>query len=229
MFICFKLKAWSECLAWLCVSAGQISGGSSTLHRGAYVSPTDDLKYNQVWPKSAERARLLRPQECLLGLFSFSPWLIISDSRVSMENLQYTPSSLNFLQPLSSSSNDDGVAKCESKTMKSPINIRVWTRVLPLHSIVLALGVALLPDSHTAYVALWLWSDTLAACQETLYGSAKRAKSLSHVWVRTDSYWWKKAVPLFLVGKPLRNWVTSPEWLHASILLEVSPQDEAVL
>uniref|UniRef100_A0A8D3AYD8 Catenin delta-2-like n=1 Tax=Scophthalmus maximus TaxID=52904 RepID=A0A8D3AYD8_SCOMX len=26
----------------------QISGGSSTLHRGAYVSPTDDLKYNQV-------------------------------------------------------------------------------------------------------------------------------------------------------------------------------------
>ncbi|KAJ0058953.1 hypothetical protein NL108_003287, partial [Boleophthalmus pectinirostris] len=25
----------------------QISGGSSTLHRGAYVSPTDDLKYNQ--------------------------------------------------------------------------------------------------------------------------------------------------------------------------------------
>uniref|UniRef100_A0AAX7UZX5 Catenin (cadherin-associated protein), delta 2b n=1 Tax=Astatotilapia calliptera TaxID=8154 RepID=A0AAX7UZX5_ASTCA len=28
--------------------AGQISGGSSTLHRGAYVSPTDDLKYNQV-------------------------------------------------------------------------------------------------------------------------------------------------------------------------------------
>ncbi|XP_071774648.1 catenin delta-2b isoform X4 [Centroberyx gerrardi] len=28
--------------------AGQISGGSSTLHRGAYVSPSDDLKYNQV-------------------------------------------------------------------------------------------------------------------------------------------------------------------------------------
>uniref|UniRef100_A0A1A8J1D7 Catenin (Cadherin-associated protein), delta 2a n=1 Tax=Nothobranchius kuhntae TaxID=321403 RepID=A0A1A8J1D7_NOTKU len=28
--------------------AGQISGGSSTLHRGAYVSPTDDLKYNQI-------------------------------------------------------------------------------------------------------------------------------------------------------------------------------------
>uniref|UniRef100_A0A8C4ZPU1 Catenin (cadherin-associated protein), delta 2b n=1 Tax=Gadus morhua TaxID=8049 RepID=A0A8C4ZPU1_GADMO len=28
--------------------AGQIPGGSSTLHRGAYVSPTDDLKYNQV-------------------------------------------------------------------------------------------------------------------------------------------------------------------------------------
>lgn len=28
--------------------AGQISGGSSTLHRGAYVSPTDDLKYNQL-------------------------------------------------------------------------------------------------------------------------------------------------------------------------------------
>uniref|UniRef100_A0A7N8X634 Catenin (cadherin-associated protein), delta 2b n=1 Tax=Mastacembelus armatus TaxID=205130 RepID=A0A7N8X634_9TELE len=28
--------------------AGQISGGSSTLHRGAYVSPTDELKYNQV-------------------------------------------------------------------------------------------------------------------------------------------------------------------------------------
>ncbi|KAM7378803.1 hypothetical protein PAMP_004401 [Pampus punctatissimus] len=28
--------------------SGQISGGSSTLHRGAYVSPTDDLKYNQV-------------------------------------------------------------------------------------------------------------------------------------------------------------------------------------
>ncbi|XP_078791679.1 catenin delta-2b isoform X21 [Oryzias latipes] len=27
---------------------GQITGGSSTLHRGAYVSPTDDLKYNQV-------------------------------------------------------------------------------------------------------------------------------------------------------------------------------------
>ncbi|XP_067385429.1 catenin delta-2b isoform X7 [Channa argus] len=27
---------------------GQISGGSSTLHRGAYVSPTDELKYNQV-------------------------------------------------------------------------------------------------------------------------------------------------------------------------------------
>ncbi|KAM4551848.1 catenin delta-2b isoform 5-T5 [Odontesthes bonariensis] len=27
---------------------GQISGGSSTLHRGAYVSPTEDLKYNQV-------------------------------------------------------------------------------------------------------------------------------------------------------------------------------------
>ncbi|XP_073347487.1 catenin delta-2b isoform X5 [Pagrus major] len=27
---------------------GQMSGGSSTLHRGAYVSPTDDLKYNQV-------------------------------------------------------------------------------------------------------------------------------------------------------------------------------------
>ncbi|XP_076018425.1 catenin delta-2b isoform X2 [Genypterus blacodes] len=26
----------------------QIAGGSSTLHRGAYVSPTDDLKYNQV-------------------------------------------------------------------------------------------------------------------------------------------------------------------------------------
>nr|XP_043877059.1 catenin delta-2b isoform X8 [Solea senegalensis] len=26
----------------------QISGGSSTLHRGAYVSPTDDRKYNQV-------------------------------------------------------------------------------------------------------------------------------------------------------------------------------------
>ncbi|XP_055084249.1 catenin delta-2b isoform X1 [Periophthalmus magnuspinnatus] len=26
----------------------QISGGSSTLHRGAYVSPTDDLKYNQI-------------------------------------------------------------------------------------------------------------------------------------------------------------------------------------
>lgn len=32
----------------LSVCAGQISGGSSTLHRGAYVSPTDDLKYNQV-------------------------------------------------------------------------------------------------------------------------------------------------------------------------------------
>lgn len=30
------------------VSAGQITGGSSTLHRGTYVSPTDDLKYNQV-------------------------------------------------------------------------------------------------------------------------------------------------------------------------------------
>ncbi|XP_067385431.1 catenin delta-2b isoform X9 [Channa argus] len=28
--------------------SGQISGGSSTLHRGAYVSPTDELKYNQV-------------------------------------------------------------------------------------------------------------------------------------------------------------------------------------
>uniref|UniRef100_A0A674PQ23 Catenin (cadherin-associated protein), delta 2b n=1 Tax=Takifugu rubripes TaxID=31033 RepID=A0A674PQ23_TAKRU len=28
--------------------AGQITGGSSTLHRGTYVSPTDDLKYNQV-------------------------------------------------------------------------------------------------------------------------------------------------------------------------------------
>ncbi|KAM7401302.1 hypothetical protein PAMA_005476 [Pampus argenteus] len=28
--------------------SGQISGGSSTLHRGAYVSPTDDLKYNQI-------------------------------------------------------------------------------------------------------------------------------------------------------------------------------------
>ncbi|KAE8291385.1 Catenin delta-2 Delta-catenin GT24 Neural plakophilin-related ARM-repeat protein [Larimichthys crocea] len=28
--------------------AGQITGGSSTLLRGAYVSPTDDLKYNQV-------------------------------------------------------------------------------------------------------------------------------------------------------------------------------------
>uniref|UniRef100_A0A672H6N9 Catenin (cadherin-associated protein), delta 2b n=1 Tax=Salarias fasciatus TaxID=181472 RepID=A0A672H6N9_SALFA len=27
---------------------GQITGGSSTLHRGAYVSPTDDLKYNQI-------------------------------------------------------------------------------------------------------------------------------------------------------------------------------------
>ncbi|XP_077412544.1 catenin delta-2b isoform X12 [Vanacampus margaritifer] len=27
---------------------GQLSSGSSTLHRGAYVSPTDDLKYNQV-------------------------------------------------------------------------------------------------------------------------------------------------------------------------------------
>ncbi|XP_033960318.1 catenin delta-2b isoform X4 [Pseudochaenichthys georgianus] len=27
---------------------GQIPGGSSTLHRGAYVSPTDDLKYNQI-------------------------------------------------------------------------------------------------------------------------------------------------------------------------------------
>nr|XP_020460170.1 catenin delta-2-like isoform X8 [Monopterus albus] len=27
---------------------GQISSGSSTLHRGAYVSPTDELKYNQV-------------------------------------------------------------------------------------------------------------------------------------------------------------------------------------
>ncbi|XP_037315329.2 catenin delta-2-like isoform X2 [Pungitius pungitius] len=27
---------------------GQISSGSSTLHRGAYVSPTDDLKYNQI-------------------------------------------------------------------------------------------------------------------------------------------------------------------------------------
>lgn len=32
----------------LSVSAGQISGGSSTLHRGTYVSPTDELKYNQV-------------------------------------------------------------------------------------------------------------------------------------------------------------------------------------
>ncbi|TNN55728.1 Catenin delta-2 [Liparis tanakae] len=29
---------------------GQISSGSSTLHRGAYVSPTDDLKYNQNPP-----------------------------------------------------------------------------------------------------------------------------------------------------------------------------------
>ncbi|XP_037538055.1 catenin delta-2b [Nematolebias whitei] len=28
--------------------AGQITGGSSTLHRGAYVSPTEDLKYNQI-------------------------------------------------------------------------------------------------------------------------------------------------------------------------------------
>ncbi|TNM97699.1 hypothetical protein fugu_013945 [Takifugu bimaculatus] len=28
--------------------SGQITGGSSTLHRGTYVSPTDDLKYNQV-------------------------------------------------------------------------------------------------------------------------------------------------------------------------------------
>uniref|UniRef100_A0A8D0D8N7 Catenin (cadherin-associated protein), delta 2b n=1 Tax=Sander lucioperca TaxID=283035 RepID=A0A8D0D8N7_SANLU len=27
---------------------GQLSSGSSTLHRGAYVSPTDELKYNQV-------------------------------------------------------------------------------------------------------------------------------------------------------------------------------------
>uniref|UniRef100_A0AAQ4Q7Z0 Catenin (cadherin-associated protein), delta 2b n=1 Tax=Gasterosteus aculeatus aculeatus TaxID=481459 RepID=A0AAQ4Q7Z0_GASAC len=27
---------------------GHISSGSSTLHRGAYVSPTDDLKYNQI-------------------------------------------------------------------------------------------------------------------------------------------------------------------------------------
>ncbi|XP_029309274.1 catenin delta-2b isoform X4 [Cottoperca gobio] len=27
---------------------GQISSGSSTLHRGAYVSPTEDLKYNQI-------------------------------------------------------------------------------------------------------------------------------------------------------------------------------------
>ncbi|XP_039672057.1 catenin delta-2b isoform X6 [Perca fluviatilis] len=27
---------------------GQLSSGSSTLHRGAYVSPTDDLKYNQI-------------------------------------------------------------------------------------------------------------------------------------------------------------------------------------
>ncbi|XP_068509645.1 catenin delta-2b isoform X2 [Syngnathus scovelli] len=29
-------------------SMGPLSTGSSTLHRGAYVSPTDDLKYNQV-------------------------------------------------------------------------------------------------------------------------------------------------------------------------------------
>ncbi|XP_056148702.1 catenin delta-2b isoform X2 [Lampris incognitus] len=28
--------------------AGQITGGTSTLHRGTYVSPSDDLKYNQV-------------------------------------------------------------------------------------------------------------------------------------------------------------------------------------
>ena len=32
------------------VSAGQVSGGSGTLHRGTYVSPTDELKYNQVHP-----------------------------------------------------------------------------------------------------------------------------------------------------------------------------------
>lgn len=52
-------SVWNECLdrphvVTLCVSAGQISGGSSTLLRGAYVSPTDDLKYNQVRPKPAQ-------------------------------------------------------------------------------------------------------------------------------------------------------------------------------
>ncbi|KAM9789739.1 catenin delta-2b [Neosynchiropus ocellatus] len=32
--------------------AGQIPGGSATLHQGAYVSPTDDLNYNQISSQS---------------------------------------------------------------------------------------------------------------------------------------------------------------------------------
>lgn len=27
------------------------------------MSPTDDLKYNQVWPTSAQQAQLLRPRQ----------------------------------------------------------------------------------------------------------------------------------------------------------------------
>lgn len=53
-----RLSAVNECVysanvVALRAPAGQIPGGSSTLHRGAYVSPTDDLKYNQVRPKQA--------------------------------------------------------------------------------------------------------------------------------------------------------------------------------
>lgn len=130
-------SVWNECLdrphaVTLCLSAGQISGGSSTLLRGAYVSPTDDLKYNQVRkPKPAQASTTaltsrvftsfvwfqLLTAPCSLMFMgemkkhSFSgkwvnkaltDFLIKSDPCVFMENLQSTCSCLNFLQPLPS-------------------------------------------------------------------------------------------------------------------------------
>lgn len=90
--------------------------------------------------------------------------------------------------------------------------------MLPLLFIVLALDVALLPDSHTAYV-------TLSGCDKThwlsvrkLYGLAKRAKSFSHPEWRLIPSDGKMLFHCFSWGTLWGIESPAPEWLYAYIL-----------
>lgn len=91
--------------------------------------------------------------------------------------------------------------------------------MLPLLFIVLALDVALLPDSRTAYVTLsGCDKNTLAVCQKTLWLGKKRAKSFSHPEWRLIPSDGKMLFHCFSWGTLWGIESPAPEWLYAYIL-----------